>query len=77
MCLFCIYAERHEQKDVGYEPETRTLSPDDNWKRMGDIRKHFFDSGFSAVGRNPELQVYTNFETRVGAKWVNCIAFNL
>ena len=63
-------AERQEQNETADTGRAQARSPNDSWKRMGDIRKHFFDSGFSDQGKNPELQVYTNFKTRVGAEWV-------
>ena len=42
-------------------------------RRNGDIREHFFNSGFTAQGNNPDKEIYNLAEDRFGAKWVSVV----
>ena len=42
-------------------------------RRNGDIKEHFFNSGFTAQGNNPDKEIYNLAEARFGAKWVSVV----
>ena len=42
-------------------------------RRNGDIKEHFFNSGFTAQGSNPDKEIYNLAEARFGAKWVSVV----